>query len=315
MGATGIVALMLLSTRHPRVFCLLLAALAVAVPGCRRPPAPGPAPAAAAAPIAAETPPSETPPSETPQVTLTATAEPAAVAPGGTVTVAWRLAATPGWHFYWDGRNDSGFAPRQKLFLPAGWTAGPLQWPAPERLVSPGDILDHVYHDEVVLLQDVTAPRAGGAPARVELRADWQWLACKESCVPGRDSLAVAVTVDAAAAPAPPSPEFTAVRSRLPRPLPSGVVTTTWEGATLRIARPAGTSGGRLTFMPAVDCAELSDLLNDGEGQGLALHLSPLAGRTGPVRGLLLVEDPGVAPRAYTLDIPGIAINPQTTGG
>jgi hypothetical protein len=227
--------------------------------------------------------------------------------------VAWRLAATPGWHFYWDGRNDSGFAPRQKLVLPEGWTAGPLQWPTPERLVSPGDILDHVYHDEVVMLQEITAPRdAAGGPR--ELRADWQWLTCKDSCVPGRDSLAVAVTVDPTGAAAP-SPALAAARARLPQPLPAGLVTTTWDGGVLRIARQAGTPGGRLTFMPAVDCAELADLLNDGQGEALALHLSTPAAGNEPVRGLLLVEDPGAAPRAYRLDVPRSNAPPHATGG
>lgn len=304
MGATGIVALMRSTTRQSPIILLAAVLLGLAVPGCRRAPAPAPAQEAAA------------PAAEAPRVALTATAEPATIAPGGAITVAWRLAATPGWHFYWDGRNDSGFAPRQKLVLPEGWTAGPLQWPTPERLVSPGDILDHVYHDEVVMLQEITAPRdAAGGPR--ELRADWQWLTCKDSCVPGRDSLAVAVTVDptGAAAPAAPSPALAAARARLPQPLPAGLVTTTWDGGVLRIARQAGTPGGRLTFMPAVDCAELADLLNDGQGEALALHLSTPAAGNEPVRGLLLVEDPGAAPRAYRLDVPRSNAQPHATGG
>lgn len=304
-GATGIVALMLYATRKHLVNLLPVVVLGLLAPGCRRGPAPTPVPDAAA------------PAAEAPRVSLTATVEPAAVAPGGAVTLAWRLAATPGWHFYWDGRNDSGFAPRQKLLLPEGWTAGPLQWPAPERLVSPGDILDHVYHDEVVLLQEITAPRDAAAGRR-ELRADWQWLACKDSCVPGRDSLAITVAVDptaAAAAPTGSSPALAAARARLPLPLPAGLVTTTWDGAVLHIVRQGGTPDGRLTFMPAVDCAELADLLNDGEGEELALHLAPAAAGNDPVRGLLLVEDPGAAPRAYRLEVPRSNAEPPATGG
>lgn len=305
MGATGIVALMLYVTRKHLVNLLPAILLGLFAPGCGRAPAPTPVPVKAA------------PAAEAPRVSLTATVEPAAVAPGGVVTVAWRLAATPGWHFYWDGRNDSGFAPRQKLFLPEGWTAGPLLWPAPERLVSPGDILDHVYHDEVVLLQEITAPRDAAAGRR-ELRADWQWLVCKDSCVPGRDSLAVAVTVDptaAAAASTASSPALAAARARLPLPLPAGLVTTTWDGAMLHIVRQGGTPGGRLTFMPAVDCAELADLLNDGEGEALALHLAPPAAGNDPVRGLLIVKDPGAAPRAYHIDVPRSNAEPPAPGG
>lgn len=290
---------MLSPNRKSRAALALSAALVLAVSACRRAPAAGPAPAA-----------------DVPKVALTAVADPAAVAPGATFTVAWRLAATPGWHFYWEGRNDSGFAPRQKLFLPEGWAAGPLQWPAPERLVSPGDILDHVYHDEVVLLQQVTVPRDAPHGA-VALRADWQWLTCRDVCVPGRDSLAVAVAVDAQATGSTPSPPpaLAAARARLPQPLPAGLVTTAWDGRALRIARAKAIAGGRLTFMPALDCAELADLLNDGEGESLVLHLAPAAGSLARVRGLLLLQDPGAAPRAFTIDISPAATDPKTTGG
>ncbi len=309
---------MLLRTRRTRparlpAAIVALAVLFVAAPACRRAAVPEATAASggAAARSAAQ---------DVPDVVLSATVEPAAVAPGGTVTVAWRLAATPGWHFYWDGRNDSGFAPRQKLFLPDGWTAGPLQWPVPERLVSPGDILDHVYHDEVVLLQQVTAPPRAAA-GRLALRSDWQWLTCRDVCVPGRESLAVDVTVDPAAPAPAPSPALAAARARLPQPLPAGLLAMRWDGAALHLQGTGALAGGRLTFMPFVDCADLADLLNDGEGTGndLVLHLAPDARGSARVRGLLLVQEGAAAPRAYTIDVPrDVPRNtpdPHSTGG
>ena len=276
---------------------LVVASLALLGAGCRREPAPVPEPASA---------PETTLP--TPLVSMSATVEPASAPPGGAVTVLWRLRPAPEWHLYWPGRNDSGFAPRQKLELPAGWKAGPLRWPTPTRHVEPGDILDHIYEGELVLLQDVQLPADAPAGRSVELRAGWEWLACRDRCVPGRDSLAVAIRV-VAEPQAAPSPRLAEARARMPLPLPPGVVRTSWEGATLTVQRTsAATTGdpGRLTFMPADDCGDLADLLHDGVGSALALRMLPQEGRVGPVRGLIVVEDATGPARSYVIDEPAV---------
>jgi thiol:disulfide interchange protein DsbD len=240
-------------------------------------------------------------------VTLSGAAEPATAVPGGTVALLWRLRIAEGWHLYGNGRNDSGFAPRVQLTLPPGWTAGPLLWPAPARHVSAGDILDHIYEGELVLLQEVSIPADAATGSRASLRARWEWLACRESCVPGLDSLVVGIAVDPAAPAMAPSPALAAAREKLPQPLPDGLVTRKWEGLTLRIERVSPASG-RLTFMPDLDCAELVDLLHDGVGESLALRVATptgaAQGRAASVRGLLLVEGTSGQARAYTIDVP-----------
>jgi thiol:disulfide interchange protein DsbD len=294
---------------HPRARGLALGLAMIgavlAAAGCRGAPAPEP-PAEAASGSA----------TTGPLVTVSAGVEPATTAPGGTLTVLWRFRPAPDWHLYWSGRNDSGFAPRVKLGLPPGWSAGPLQWPVPTRHVSAGDILDHVYNGELVLLQEFTAPTDAAPGSRVDLLADWQWLACRDSCVPGRDSLTVSVdvvsvdVVPAASVPAP-SPALAAARARLPRPVPPDVVRTAWDGATLRIHREgpgAGTPAGRMTFMPAADCGDLADLLHDGVGESLALRLVPGNGQAGPVHGLLILEDAAGTARAFTIDVPAAPV-------
>lgn len=237
-----------------------------------------------------------------PLVVMAASAEPTTAVPGGSLTLLWTFRTADGWHLYGNVRNDSGFAPRQRLELPPGWAAGPLLWPAPARHVSAGDILDHVHVGELVLLQDVQVP-PDARPGRFELAASWEWLACRDSCVPGRDTLAVAVTVADAAPPAAPAGRLEGLRARLPRPLPVGLVTVDLAGDTARIARADG-GAGRLVFVPALDCGELADLLHDGAGATLSLRLLPADGRVGPLRGLLVVEGAGAG--AYILDVPAV---------
>jgi DsbC/DsbD-like thiol-disulfide interchange protein len=309
VGATGIVAPMLSPSVKRRATGLALAAalatLALAGAACRRAPAPA---------VGHESPAAATRPAH-----LSVTAEPAPATPGGVVTLLWRFEPAAGWHLYWDGRNDSGFAPRQALRLPPGWSAGPLRWPVPTRHLSAGDILDHIYTDAFTLLQDVTVPPGAAPGTPVTLGARWDWLACREACVPGRDSLTVAVTVGAAPAAdtpaAAPSAALSAARDRLPQPLPDGFLRCNWEGATCLLQRVHDLPGGTLTFLPATDCGELADLLHDGVGARLALRLLPQEGRCGPLRGILVAAEPTAAPRAFLLDVPAVPVpvDGQTT--
>ena len=57
-----------------------------------------------------------------------------AIQPGQPVTLALRLKHDPHWHTYWQVPGDSGLPTRIEWQLPAGWTAGPVQWPVPKRL-------------------------------------------------------------------------------------------------------------------------------------------------------------------------------------
>ena len=45
-----------------------------------------------------------------------------------------------------------------KWNLPPGWKVGPIQWPIPLKLDEPGDIQIYGYHDEVLLMQEITPP-------------------------------------------------------------------------------------------------------------------------------------------------------------
>ena len=54
----------------------------------------------------------------------------------------------PGWHIYWKNPGDSGEPPHIHWTLPAGITASPMQFPAPERLPL-GPLMDFGYENEV----------------------------------------------------------------------------------------------------------------------------------------------------------------------
>ena len=59
-----------------------------------------------------------------------------------------------------------------KWNLPPGWKVGEIQWPTPLKLAEPGDIHVYGYHDEVLLMQEITPPAS---------IADWSGQAFRRS--------------------------------------------------------------------------------------------------------------------------------------
>ena len=250
-------------------------------------------------------------PTDSNPVVVTVEAVPNAAAPGESVTLVWRFDLAADWHLYWSGRNDSGFPPLIDLELPDKWLAGGLQWPVPERHVSPGDILDHVYFEELVLIQKIGAPDDAQVDGEVTIKADIQWLACKDMCVPGRTGLSVRIPVRTHVETTEPNLASEAA-ARLPGPLPGRTLETAWEGATFHIHHPRAR---RLIFMPTEDCGQLVDLLNDGQGNRLALRFKPKGGTVGPVRGLVTIENEGGESRTYTIQFPAAVFPDAPSGG
>ena len=95
----------------------------------------------------------------------------------------------PGWHVYWKNAGDSGEPPHIKWTLPAGITAGPLQFPAPKRLPL-GPLMDFGYEDEVLFPFNFHVAQ-GVKAGPVTLHAKVDWLVCREVCIPGKAELEV----------------------------------------------------------------------------------------------------------------------------
>src|SRR5262245_45587611 len=60
--------------------------------------------------------------------------ETTAIQPGGTVWVGLHQRIRPGWHTYWSNPGDSGEPTSIEWTLPAGFQAGAIEWPHPERI-------------------------------------------------------------------------------------------------------------------------------------------------------------------------------------
>jgi thiol:disulfide interchange protein len=93
----------------------------------------------------------------------------------------------PDWHTYWINPGDAGLATAIAWTLPSGFTAGPIQWPTPEKH-NMGPLITYGYGGDVYLLTTITPPK-GDLPQHFDIKAKATWLVCQEECIPGKADL------------------------------------------------------------------------------------------------------------------------------
>ena len=163
-----------------------------------------------------------------------------AVAPGGTVTLAFVMRPASGWHGYWRNPGDAGAEPRVQWRLPPGWQAGALNYPVPDRLTVLG-LMNYVYERDHALLVPVQVPRDARPGSTVPVRARLDYLVCTdEICVPESDEVATELSIGT---PGQGAPEFAGWRPALPRPL-NQEGRFALAGARLRLAIPLPPGAG-----------------------------------------------------------------------
>ena len=242
-------------------------------------------------------------PVRTPHLTAELVGDVAAVRPGQPFWVALHFKLVPEWHTYWKNPGDSGEAPRIRWKLPAGFSAGEIQWPYPQRLPV-GPLVNYGYAGEAWMLVPITPPAR--LPARpVVLQAEASWLVCKEECVPESGHLRLELPVtDAMPAPSAQAAELDAARRRVPKPLDGATVAAQGDGLELRVGLPAG-QVDETWFFPEqyglVDHAAPQPLARGDDGLRLSLRRGEVLGKKNPdtLAGVLvliqsLADGPGV---------------------
>ncbi|GAM98487.1 cytochrome c-type biogenesis protein DsbD [alpha proteobacterium U9-1i] len=120
----------------------------------------------------------------------------AAIAPGETFTIVLRQNIREHWHTYWRNPGDSGEPTEITWSLPPGWSAGDIQWPAPEAI--PFDVLvNYGYSGEVLFPVTLTAPANLRPGENVTLSANVYMLVCSDICIPEEADLTLTLSVDA----------------------------------------------------------------------------------------------------------------------
>jgi len=168
-------------------------------------------------------------------------AEDQAIVPGESLRVGLWLRHDPEWHTYWRNPGDSGLPTRIELGLPPGFTAGPVQWPIPERLPV-GPLVNFGYSHTIVLPIDIAVPAQLDAE-RVTIRAHADWLVCRVECIPGEGEYSLVLPV---AKEATGDPRWVADFARADRLQPepaAGEATMSFTDETVEIRLPSHVVG------------------------------------------------------------------------
>ena len=236
--------------------------------------------------------------------------EQTSILPGKPFVAGVSLRMDPGWHVYWKNPGDSGLPTNVVWEMPAGFTAGPLQWPAPERFETQG-LVTYGYSGQVLLLAVITPPASLPVSRTVILRANVDWLACTIECTPGKAALAISLPVGSAE---PRSDllwadSFRSARALLPALLPGARVSVRADTShiTLRAQGIDAPAGARVVFYPAAagainDSAPQSAELSD-TGLTLRMNRPPGAQTLSVFEGVLAVSAHGQA-RGYEVSAP-----------
>jgi thiol:disulfide interchange protein/DsbC/DsbD-like thiol-disulfide interchange protein len=125
------------------------------------------------------------------------------VAAGQFLDVALHQSIMPGWHTYWRNPGDAGTPTTIAWTLPAGWRAGEIIWPRPERSLFAGSLMTFGYSDDVYMPVRIAVP-AEARPGALELGALVSWLVCKDVCIPEQVRLTLPIRVTARGTVNPP---------------------------------------------------------------------------------------------------------------
>jgi thiol:disulfide interchange protein len=132
----------------------------------------------------------------------TLVSETSSIAPGETFTVALELKHPDGWHSYYQNSGGVELPPSLTWTLPAGFTAGPIQWPTPQ--VKDGYFgKSFIYPGTPVFLVEISAPSSLKTGETVTLSAKAKWQICKETCIDESKDFTLQLPVSATAQPDP----------------------------------------------------------------------------------------------------------------
>jgi len=111
---------------------------------------------------------------------------PQGVESGKPLWIGLLLTHQPHWHTYWKNPGDSGLPTTLQWTLPAGLSAGDIDWPTPQR-IAVGSLANYGYEGAVLLPVPVAVSpdwAAGRLTGDLEIKLFASWLVCRETCIP-----------------------------------------------------------------------------------------------------------------------------------
>ena len=232
----------------------------------------------------------------------------AAIVPGKPFWAGLRMRHDAHWHTYWRNPGDAGTPTTLAWTLPAGFRAGEIEWPFPERMQR-GPLASFGYQGEVLLPVLIFPPRelAGNSTLAVDAR----WLECNDNCIPRQARLVLTLPGGARApAPGPQAAAFALARERLVQAVEGLSATARIRGETVEVTLtvpPALARRGELFVEPEdiVEPGVLPTLTDRDEKLVWTSRLTPNGRKrsAGAWPAVWVTAPPAGVRRAYRVDI------------
>jgi len=117
-----------------------------------------------------------------------------AIRPGQPFDVALHLQHPAGYHTYWKFPGIVGVPTGIEWNLPKGFTADPIEWPAPQRVMM-FTVIAQGFEGECVLPIRIHPPADLAPGGQIELKGKASWMCCGNDCNPGFKDLAISLPV------------------------------------------------------------------------------------------------------------------------
>lgn len=101
----------------------------------------------------------------------------------------------PGWYLYWLNPGEAGLPPQVKWELPQGFNELRVEFPVPLKFFSSGYLV-YGYKEELLLVSYISKPKnfIFSANRPIILKANLNWMVCRESCLIGEEQLVINLT-------------------------------------------------------------------------------------------------------------------------
>jgi len=189
--------------------------------------------------------------------------------PGQPFILALTLTIEEGWHTYWPGINDTGYGISLTFDPVPGLTFNDPVFPTPKRHIAPGNILDHIYENQITIyipaqLDDTFAP---GDQLTINTTIDY--LICKELCIPESATASAALKVADSNDPNPHTKFLAKLANKHPTNLTNA--SPRWSISQLQLSIPNAT---HYIFYPDNNCTNPADLITQGDTESHALTIT-----------------------------------------
>lgn len=242
-------------------------------------------------------------PSLTPAVKAELLSAQTAAVPGKPLQLSVRLTHKTGWHTYWKNPGDAGSPTELEWRLPKGWTVSEPAWPVPTAHRTQS-LTDFTLGGDTQLPVTASVPKSARGFAKLE--AQVSWVACKEQCVPGEQTVSIELPIASSASPTPEAPAIGEALNALPKPAPKGLAEAFLDGKNLVIA--LSSEARHLEFFPnapgLIDLATASRTMTQEGRSALVLKIAEnLKEAPAQISGVLQVAGHGTS-QAYELQLP-----------